>query len=350
MLPIAVLTISVYMVTDLMQSDLSDVLQSSAHHLSERHTKYLMYQMLSALAYMHSQDIIHRDLKPGNILIDDECNIRICDFGMARHNSELNGTMSTNYVQTREYRAPELLLNSPVVTKAIDIWSIGCIMAEILRRGQTLFSGASPVQQIDEIIKVLGTPKAKDIRASESGYSYLVGLPYCDSTPLTKHVTANFSPLAMDLLSKLLVFCPDKRLTAVEALTHPWLQEFHDESTMQLLENMPFDFSYEENIHTKEDVKSLAFHLILEAEGITKTDKSPLPRTPMMSPVERDAARLNIKLMSPVAKATQRDLKMTIVSQTQPTKKVAKNPAMNKLKSFFRQSYRQIRNRFCFHA
>jgi serine/threonine protein kinase len=327
------------MVTDLMQSDLGDVLQHSAHHLSERHTKYLMYQMLSAVAYLHSQDIVHRDLKPGNILIDDECNIRICDFGMARHNSELNATMSTNYVQTREYRAPELLLNCPVVTKGIDIWSIGCIMAEIMRDGQALFAGSSPVQQIDEIIKVLGTPKAKDIRASESGFTYLVGLPYCTSTPLTKHINTNYSPLAMDLLAKLLVFCPEKRLTAVEALKHPWLQEFHDDSSIDFLENaQPFDFSYEENIHSTEDVKTLAFHLILEYEGITKTEKPPLPNTPMMSPIERDAARMNIKLMSPVAKATQQDLKMRITSTQKPLVHPKKrHTILHKVKQFFRK-------------
>jgi serine/threonine protein kinase len=249
---------------------------------------------------------------------------------MARHFSEIDATMSTNYVQTREYRAPELILNCPVVTKAIDIWSLGCIMyvvhkisiltcrAEIMRQGKVLFAGSSPVKQMDEIIKVLGTPKPKQIRASEAGYSFLLGLPYREGVPLSSVVrNCTYGPLALDLVSKMLVFCPDDRITALQAMKHPWLAEFYDENSVAFLSNLePFDFSYENHLHTKEDIKQCAFKLILDYEGIIQNNKSPI-QSPL-SPIERQTSRLSIRLTSPIAIASQRELILSMTGRHEP--------------------------------
>ena len=111
-----------------------------------------MYQILRGLRYVHSAHVLHRDLKPSNLLLNANCDLKICDFGLARTTSEAD--FMTEYVVTRWYRAPELLLNCSVYTAAIDIWSVGCIMMEILKR-EPLFPGKDYLQQLQLINEVL---------------------------------------------------------------------------------------------------------------------------------------------------------------------------------------------------
>ena len=118
-----------------MESDLSKIIQSG-QKLGRDHIQYFMYQILLGLSYLHSCEIIHRDLKPGNILVNRNCDLKICDLGLARNiSNEL-----TDYVVTRWYRAPELILMYTEYTYTIDIWSLGCIFAELLN-GKPLFPG-----------------------------------------------------------------------------------------------------------------------------------------------------------------------------------------------------------------
>eukprot|EP00619_Florenciella_sp_RCC1007_P019458 CAMPEP_0205939358 /NCGR_PEP_ID=MMETSP1325-20131115/49400_1 /ASSEMBLY_ACC=CAM_ASM_000708 /TAXON_ID=236786 /ORGANISM="Florenciella sp., Strain RCC1007" /LENGTH=237 /DNA_ID=CAMNT_0053309823 /DNA_START=50 /DNA_END=760 /DNA_ORIENTATION=+ len=126
----------VYIVCPLMESDLERII-SSDQPLSEAHAQYFMYQILRALKYIHSAGIIHRDLKPGNLLVNANCDLTICDFGLARG---AGAEELTEYVVTRWYRAPELLLSCSSYTTAIDIWSVGCICAELIGR-KPLFPG-----------------------------------------------------------------------------------------------------------------------------------------------------------------------------------------------------------------
>jgi serine/threonine protein kinase len=151
-----------------MEADLRDFLVTD-QKLSDRHVQYLMFQILSALAYVHSADILHRDIKPENILVNSNCEVKLCDFGLARGiDFEEDPTMSTNYVQTRWYRAPELLLNYKTVSKAIDMWSVGCVFAELLGSG-ILFKGSSPINQVEMILRVLGTQDINNVRGSPQG-------------------------------------------------------------------------------------------------------------------------------------------------------------------------------------
>ncbi|MBA0745245.1 hypothetical protein Gogos_007825 [Gossypium gossypioides] len=113
--------------------------------------QYFLYQLLRGLKYMHSANVLHRDLKPSNLLLNANCDLKICDFGLARTTSETD--FMTEYVVTRWYRAPELLLNCSEYTAAIDIWSVGCILMEIIRR-EPLFSGKDYVQQLGLITQV----------------------------------------------------------------------------------------------------------------------------------------------------------------------------------------------------
>jgi serine/threonine protein kinase len=122
--------------------------------------------------YLHSANILHRDLKPANILLDEKCSVKICDMGMAREVDELSTRLSTNYVQSRWYRAPELILNHPDITKASDMWAVGCIFAELMLR-KPILPGSSPVNQVELIVNLLGTPEEHDIFGVPEAVNYI---------------------------------------------------------------------------------------------------------------------------------------------------------------------------------
>jgi len=126
---------------------------------------------LKALKYIHSGDLIHRDLKPSNILLNSECHAKVADFGLARsvavNQDEGTIPVLTEYVATRWYRAPEILLGSSKYTKAVDMWSVGCILGELIV-GKAIFPGTSTLNQIERILELTGKPKPEDIESIES--------------------------------------------------------------------------------------------------------------------------------------------------------------------------------------
>lgn len=135
----------IYIVTEFMETDLHRVIYSR-QDLTDEHIQYFVYQILRGLLYMHSANVIHRDLKPGNILVNKNCDLKICDLGLARgYETEEEfkteyQTVLFRYVVTRWYRAPEVILNASEYSKAVDIYSVGCILAELLGR-TPLFPG-----------------------------------------------------------------------------------------------------------------------------------------------------------------------------------------------------------------
>lgn len=166
----------IYIITDLMQTDLHRVIYSK-QKLTDEHIQYFLYQILKATLYLHSANIIHRDLKPSNILLNKECDVKLCDLGLGRGFDEEN-EFKTEYVVTRWYRAPEVILNASEYTKAIDIWSIGCILAELLGR-TALFPGDNYLDQIQRIISILGSPKSSDISyiTNDKAIEFIKSLP-----------------------------------------------------------------------------------------------------------------------------------------------------------------------------
>lgn len=142
-----------------------------ANILEEVHKKYILYQSIKALKYMHSGDLLHRDMKPSNVLLNSDCHVKICDFGLARSvagDDEKN--VLTEYVATRWYRAPEILLGSTRYTKGVDMWSIGCILGELLG-GQPLFPGESTMNQLERIIEFTGKPSGSDVKSIRSKFA-----------------------------------------------------------------------------------------------------------------------------------------------------------------------------------
>lgn len=281
----------IYLMLEASEADLSQIIRSG-QALSDAHLQYFIAQILRGTRYMHSANIIHRDLKPGNLLVNADCQLKLCDFGLARafgqrHSpSSVDRTASPNgqgsprpydripespevqeheeqqqqqpddapplhqlsdrpsrlrmtkldfpggplteYVATRWYRAPEIMLCfKRGYGCEIDVWSVGCILAELLG-GKPIFAGKDYVDQIARINNVLGSPKDSTIAkvGSERAKTYVQSLPRMPAVPLAK-MYPNANPEAVDLLSKMLTWDPDERITADEALRHPWLKQYH---------------------------------------------------------------------------------------------------------------------------
>ncbi|KAK0587843.1 hypothetical protein LWI29_029874 [Acer saccharum] len=243
----------VYIVYELMDTDLQQIIRSD-QKLTDDHCQYFLYQMLRGLKYVHSANVLHRDLKPSNLLLNSNCDLKIGDFGLARTTSESD--FMTEYVVTRWYRAPELLLNCTEYTAAIDIWSVGCILGEIMTR-EPLFPGKDYVHQLRLITELIGSPDDASLGflRSDNARRYVRQLPRCRKQQFATRFP-NRSRGAIDLLEKMLVFDPNKRITVDEALCHPYLSSLHDLHDEPVCPR-PFRFDFDHSSCTEEHIKDL---------------------------------------------------------------------------------------------
>ncbi|XP_014208157.1 glycogen synthase kinase-3 beta isoform X3 [Copidosoma floridanum] len=190
--------------------------------------KLYMYQLFRSLAYIHSLGICHRDIKPQNLLLDPETGVlKLCDFGSAKH--LVKGEPNVSYICSRYYRAPELIFGAIDYTTKIDVWSAGCVLAELLL-GQPIFPGDSGVDQLVEIIKVLGTPTRDQIREMNPNYTEFK-FPQIKSHPWNKVFRPRTPQDAMDLVACLLEYTPSLRMTPLAACAHKFFDELREPST-----------------------------------------------------------------------------------------------------------------------
>ncbi|GMM49442.1 serine/threonine protein kinase [Starmerella bacillaris] len=190
--------------------------------------KLFTYQLFRSLAYIHSLGICHRDIKPSNLLCDPKTGVlKLCDFGSAK--VLVKGEPNVAYICSRYYRAPELIFGAVNYTSKIDVWSGACVMAELML-GMPLFPGGNGIDQLVEIIKVLGTPAKEQIRAMNPHYNSDHRFPQIKPHPLSR-VFKKASPEALDLLKDLLQYSPESRPTALEVLTYPYFDELRAPET-----------------------------------------------------------------------------------------------------------------------
>lgn len=235
----------VYLVYELMDTDLHQIIKSS-QPLSNDHCQYFLFQLLRGLKYLHSANILHRDLKPGNLLVNANCDLKICDFGLARTSSGKEQFM-TEYVVTRWYRAPELLLCCEKYDTSIDVWSVGCIFAELLGR-KPIFPGTECLNQLKLIINILGSQSEADLQFIDNPKArrYIKSLPYSPRIPLAR-LYPGANPLAIDLLQRMLIFDPSKRISVREALQHPYMSALYNPSSNPPAQ-VPIDLDIDEDL------------------------------------------------------------------------------------------------------
>lgn len=261
----------VFVVLELMPTDLSRVLRSSIV-MSNDHIRWLVYQLLRGMAFLHSAHVFHRDLKPSNILINAECDLRIIDFGLARLPSTLReAPLLTDYVATRWYRAPELIaLGASQYTTAIDMWSVGCIFGEMLSGGSPLFPGSNNHNQMERILSVCRGPASQRMASAMSSSADLapVFAAACARAPPAvspiQQLLPNADPQAVDLLAKILQLDPDRRISAAAAMAHPYFATVHEEKNIVLREPIPqHEFAFELQDLSRDQLRVLFIEEIL---------------------------------------------------------------------------------------
>uniref|UniRef100_A0AC35U460 Protein kinase domain-containing protein n=1 Tax=Rhabditophanes sp. KR3021 TaxID=114890 RepID=A0AC35U460_9BILA len=248
------------------------------------YVKVYMYQMMRALGYIHSLGICHRDIKPQNLLLDPETAIlKLCDFGSAKvlHKGEPN----VSYICSRYYRAPELIFGAANYTTTIDVWSAGTVLAELLL-GQPIFPGESGVDQLVEIIKVLGTPTKEQITQMNPNYTEF-RFPQIRPHPWSRVFRPRTAQDAVDLVSQLLEYNPLGRLTPFQTLTHPFFDELRTaECTLPSGAPLPplFDFTADELKIEPQFNEKLLYHTT--ANESSSPNQPPAVFDPMMALVE----------------------------------------------------------------
>ena len=273
--------LDLYLVFERMDSDLHHVLRSK-QILTNNHIRWFAYQILRGVAAIHDAHVLHRDLKPGNILINRNCDIKICDFGLARgvHDSRSPQTAGspptaplTEYVVTRWYRAPELLCQNTCYGREVDVWSVGCVLAEMLGR-KPFLPGRDYLQQVRLIVERIGADAADlDMIEHEQAREYVQAVaeqgrssssscalpPWPASLP---HLFPQAQPEALSLLSRLLVFNPSGRISATDALNDAYVHDLHQLNEVGAV--APFDLTLEEQGLTEAQLRALCWGELLK--------------------------------------------------------------------------------------
>ena len=254
-------------IMDYVPETLSDLISKNRHEKTKFPLiliKLYSYQMLKSIGYLHSLGICHRDIKPQNILIDPkDYTLKICDFGCAK--KLIKGQENISYICSRYYRPPELILEATEYTTQVDVWSIGCVIAELVLN-KPIFPGKSKLDQLFEIIKILGTPSNEQIKDINPNYHHKQKLPFVQSKDWFLFFQDKINDDEyIDLVSKLLVYEPDLRLSPYKALCHPFFDELRDPNLLlpngKGVPNHLFKFQECEVNYDKESIEFLLLQI-----------------------------------------------------------------------------------------
>ncbi|XP_014212370.1 stress-activated protein kinase JNK-like [Copidosoma floridanum] len=267
----------VYLVMEFIEANFCQVIQMELDH---KRISYLLYQILCGIKHLHSAEIIHRNLKPSNIAVKSDCSLKILDFGLAR--TVGTNFMMTPYVVTRFYRAPEIILGMDY-KENVDIWSVGCIMGEMIH-GRVMFPGSNYVDQWNKIIENLGTPAPEFIQKLQPTVRhYVENRPHYRGYPFEwlfsdSHVPSDSSEhnglttsQARDLLSRMLVIDPEKRISVDDALLNNYISLWYEQSEVNAPAPGTYDHSVDEKEHTVDQWKELIYQEVMNYETIHNT-------------------------------------------------------------------------------
>lgn len=253
---------AIIVVMDLMDTDMYQIINSGQPLLKDHH-RYFIYQILRGLKYIHSANILHRDLKPGNLLLNASCDLKIGDFGLARVSDPEEGReFLSEYVATRWYRAPEVLLNYDTYGPAIDVWSVGCILAELILR-KPFFPGQNTMNQLALINDKIGSPTLEDLEecTNPKARAFMASLPHRPKVPFSE-IFVGVDADEVDMIERMLTWDPRKRMTVEEALEHPFVAQLHD--PMDEPVTFPLeDFDFEGPEMSMADLKVLMWEEVL---------------------------------------------------------------------------------------
>ena len=254
------------LISPYMPTDLQRILNTN-QMLTDEHAHFFLYQTLCALKYIQGASLLHRDIKPSNLLANSTCEVKLTDFSCCRGAEEDMDDLS-DYGLTRGYRAPEALMMAGSLTPAADIWSVGCCFGELLARRQ-LFPGANSVKQVDLILRLLGTPTDEDLEfiSNSQVRKFLRSLEARPPSNLADYLGGDLNPNAVDLLSRMLLFNPHRRITVNEALKHPYFADLHDsDEETECRDVIDFSFDREDT-----DLRELKRLLHSEAELVRQS-------------------------------------------------------------------------------
>ncbi|OWR49543.1 cyclin-dependent kinase 20 [Danaus plexippus] len=223
------------LVLEYMCSGLWEMLHQKQQELTLPRVKTYAQMLLKGTRYMHAHYVMHRDLKPANLLINHEGILKIADLGLARLYWPDGGRPYSHQVATRWYRAPELLYGARYYSQNVDIWAVGCIIAEMITK-QPLFAGESDIEQLAIVLQRLGTPTEETWpKHSELPDYHKITFPESSPMPWTE-LLPGVEPDAIHLIKSFILYDAQKRISAKEALNHPW---FHTKPLPAALEDMP---------------------------------------------------------------------------------------------------------------
>jgi len=255
-----------YLVFEYMDSDLHYAIRTGI--LEEEHKRYLVYQMLVGLLYIHTANVIHRDFKPENMLINTACELKIADFGLSRcideETNEENYAM-TDYVATRWYRSPEILFGAATYTKSVDMWAVGCIVAELYGE-RPIFPGKSTIDQLARIIEVTGRPTEDQLESASLGSKYTSKMMNSIPRVINRSLAAIYpqcSDDAIDFMERCFKFDPNERMTVQQALEHVYLAEFRSPDDELVCDNS-ITIPISDNIRKQTDVYRDALYELCE--------------------------------------------------------------------------------------
>lgn len=256
--------------------DLQKVLREA--RLTDAHERFIIYQLLRGLKYLHSAGIVHRDLKPTNLCLTADTDLTILDLGLAR---AVTTDIMTEYIVTRYYRAPELVCWSAPYQPVSDMWSVGCILAELFRKGEPLFPGKESHHQFKLITDICGSPDEAFLEkverlGSRDTRQFL-------ERDMTRQPRQNFRLLfpnapeeGVDFLERILVLDPERRMSVQEALEHRYLCEHHDaEDEPEVAEPIPIH----DESPSKDDVLGWRHKLWTEIQSYAASHPIPPPPT-----------------------------------------------------------------------